>query len=413
MPNKRPLQELQSLQGSSRTKRSKPRGGLGEGLDSECTPTSSCIQLWSPPHKQLKNTSKGKENEDGQFVLGRRSRRRKESSAGLSWDHLPDELLLRVLLHLRLQDLVRVSAVCMRWRRLAFDRCLWSSVDLEGLVHAGPALQQVLKIGVSRLRCPRCCVEELRLADAGPLPVTHMDLSSSIIPTPALEGVLRRCTLLQCVSLEGLQLSDSIMASLASNPGLLQLNLSGCSGFSAAPLGAMLRSCSSVTQLNVSWCHFTADHVKSVVDNVTPAVTRLNLSGYRESLSLDDVKVLVDRCPHIQTLDLSDCTLLTAESFPVLKQLPSLQHLSLSRCYHIHMAALTDVGRTFPSLALLDVFGLGQDAHLPGLKKQMPHIGVNSRPFSGVARPTPAGRLPGTPADRAMWGGRCRLRFRL
>lgn len=37
----------------------------------------------------------------------------------------------------------------------------------------------------------------------------------------------------------------------------------------------------------------------------------------------------------------SDSTLLMADSFPVLKQLKRLQHLSLSRCYHIHLAALT------------------------------------------------------------------------
>lgn len=37
----------------------------------------------------------------------------------------------------------------------------------------------------------------------------------------------------------------------------------------------------------------------------------------------------------------SDSTLLMADSFPVLKQLKYLRHLSLSRCYHIHLAALT------------------------------------------------------------------------
>ncbi|CAN9504672.1 unnamed protein product [Ophioblennius macclurei] len=411
MPNKRPLQDqlCRSLQGSGRIKRSKPTGVLGEGLESECTPTSSCVQLRAPLPKQQRLTCKGKENDQSQFVLGRRSRRKKEPGTGLSWDHLPDELLLRVLMYLRLQDLVRVSVVCMRWRRLAFDKCLWSSVDLEGLIHAGPALQQVLKFGTCRLRCPRSCVEELEITDTSPLQITHIDLSSSIIHTSTLESILRRCTLLKCVSLEGLQLSDTVISCLASNPALQQLNLSGCSGFSATPLSAMLSSCSSLTQLNMSWCHFTSEHVKSVVQHVTPAVTHLNLSGYRECLTLEDVKVLVERCPRIQTLDLSDCTLLTADSFPVLQRLPSLLHLSLSRCYHIHMAALTDVGQTFPALSLLDVFGLGQDAHLPGLKKEMPHVGINSRPFSSVARPTPAGPS----GDSAMWSRRCRLRFRL
>lgn len=36
----------------------------------------------------------------------------------------------------------------------------------------------------------------------------------------------------------------------------------------------------------------------------------------------------------------SDSTLLMADCFPVLKQLKHLQHLSLSRCYQIHLAAL-------------------------------------------------------------------------
>lgn len=36
----------------------------------------------------------------------------------------------------------------------------------------------------------------------------------------------------------------------------------------------------------------------------------------------------------------SDSTLLTADSLLVLKRLQKLLHLSLSRCYHIHLAAL-------------------------------------------------------------------------
>lgn len=109
--------------------------------------------------------------------------------------------------------------------------------------------------------------------------------------------------------------------------------------------------CYRIEQLNVSWCQFTNNHVKSVVNHVSATVTHLNLSGYRDGLTLDgeiltafnddcipyffyikrqvlfeekaayyssvdvasnnfalslflDVKVLVTRCPDIQTLDL-------------------------------------------------------------------------------------------------------------
>lgn len=43
----------------------------------------------------------------------------------------------------------------------------------------------------------------------------------------------------------------------------------------------------SLEQLNVSWCDFNNDHVKSVVHNVSSGITHFNLSGYRESLTLD------------------------------------------------------------------------------------------------------------------------------
>ncbi|TNN36328.1 S-phase kinase-associated protein 2 [Liparis tanakae] len=413
MPQHGPLQDLpcRSLQGSvsARAQRTSKRRakGLSDGLDAECTPTE-LIQQRAPLRKQQRLG--GKENEGGPFVLARRSRRKRESpSADLSWDQLPDELLLRILCYVPLQDLLRAAAACRRWRRLAFDESLWHSVDLEGLTHAGPALRQVLKTGVRMLRCPRSFVEELQFTGTGPLQLVVVDLSSAVIPTSSLESILCRCRQLEYLSLEGLQLSDSVLSALSLNTDLLQLNLSGCSGFSAPALAELLQSCSSIQQLNIAWCDFSNAHVKSVVDGVSARVTHLNLSGYRENLTLDDVKVLVTRCPHIETLDLSDSTLLMADSLPVLRQLKALLHLSLSRCYHIHLAALTDLEKTLPALGLLDVFGIVSGSHLSSLKKEMPRVAINSRPFSGVARPTPASK----PGCCVMWSRKCRLRVRL
>ncbi|XP_047425199.1 S-phase kinase-associated protein 2 isoform X2 [Mugil cephalus] len=396
---------------NNRIKR-KSRDWLSEGLDTECNAPTELIQQWSPCHQHQQLLSKDKENE-GKFILARRSRRRKQSKLGISWNHLPDELLLAIFFYLPLQDLLRISVVSKRWHRLVFDECLWHSVDLEGLTHMGPALQQVLKTGVRRLRCPRAFVEELHFTVPVPLQIVQLDLSSSIIPTSALECIICHCRQLEYLSLESQQISDKIINSLAMNTNLLQLNLSGCSRFSAPALADMLKSCSSIEQLNISWCGFNNDHVKSVVYNLSSRVTHLNLSGYRENLTLNDLKVLVDRCPQIQTLDLSDSTLLMADSFHVFKHLKCLLHLSLSRCYNIHLAALSNLGKMVPTLCLLDVFGLIQDNHLPSLKKEMPHISINSRPFSSVARPTPTSWFIGSPSGRIMWSRMCRLRFTL
>ncbi|KAI2651378.1 S-phase kinase-associated protein 2 [Labeo rohita] len=270
---------------------------------------------------------------------------------GLCWDSLPDELLLGILSRLSLQDLLRTSRVCKRWHRLAFDESLWHSVDLVGKAQLDAELGQVLSAGALRLRCPHTC----------------------IVQTSVLEDILSRCKHLQNLSLEGLVLSDSII---------------------------------QIEEMNVSWCDFNNLHVQAIASNVPSSITQLNISGYRQNLTMEDVKAIVKTCPNLSNLDLSDSVLVTTDSFPVLEQLSSLKHLGLSRCYQIHPASLIDFEK-FPNLQTLEVFGLIQDSYLPILCKGLPHIQINTQPFSTVARPTSASKK-----DRTIWGMHCRLVYK-
>lgn len=69
----------------------------------------------------------------------------------------------------------------------------------------------------------------------------------------------------------------------------------------------------------------------------------------------------------------------------------------------------SDLGQVFPFLTLLDMFGVVHSSHMAALKKDIPRISINTKPFSSIARPTPAGR----PGEASMWYQRCRLRFKL
>ncbi|KAL2076670.1 hypothetical protein ACEWY4_027733 [Coilia grayii] len=408
---RRTLQELpclnETLDGSLLASQSSKRQKRTACLDAENTP-QELIQNWSPPHKHPRVAAdKGKENEENVFVLARRPRRRRDS-LGACWDRLPDELLLRILSCLSLRDLLRTSRVCKRWHQLSFDESLWQSVDLEGKVRLGNALGQVLSAGALRLRCPHTSIGEPCFNHKEQLRVQHMDLTGCTVSPEIIHDIMSRCTKLQNLSLEGLALSDSILQSLAKNPQLVRLNLSGCSGFSSETLAEMLRSCTRLSELNVSWCDFTSDHVRAVVSNVTPTISQLNLSGYRQNLVLDDVRRLVERCPDLVSLDLSDSVLLTVDSFPVLQKLPSLRHLGLSRCYQILPAALLYFEQ-FPQLHTLEVFGMVPDpADLTGLMKDLPRLRLNSQRFTSIARPSPSWRNTGY-----MWGLTCRLVYRL
>ncbi|XP_063068275.1 S-phase kinase-associated protein 2 [Engraulis encrasicolus] len=377
-------------------------------LDAENTP-QELIQNWSPPHKHPRVAAdKGKENDENVFVLARRPRKRRDS-LGACWNRLPDELLLRILSCLSLKDLLRTSRVCKRWHQLSFDESLWHSVDLEAKVRLGNAVGQALSAGAQRLRCPHTSIGEPHFSHKETLRVQHLDLSGCIVPPEIIHDITSRCTKLQNLSLEGLTLSDGIIQSLAQNPQLVRLNLSGCSGFSPNPLAEMLKSCTRLNELNISWCDFTRDHVRVVVNNVTPTITQLNLSGYRQNTYFDDIRCLVVRCPNLVSLDLSDSVLLTVDTFPLLQQLSSLRALGLSRCYQILPAALLYFEQ-FSRLETLEVFGLLPDPNdLSGLVKELPHLRINTQRFTTIARPSPSARSHNPPA---MWGLTCRLVYR-
>ncbi|XP_068127947.1 S-phase kinase-associated protein 2 [Hyperolius riggenbachi] len=365
--------------------------------DTENTPQDQ-IMMMTPPQKHKKQKEK-----DDTFVIARRPRAAKTSPPGISWDALPDELLLGILSCLPLTDLVRVSRVCKRWNRLSCDESLWYSMDLTGKHLADGVIGNLLLLGVAVIRCPRSCIGEPMFKDIRPLRLQHADFSNCTVSIDALRSIISRCHKLHNLSLEGLELTDDILCAIAQNSDLVRLNLGGCYGFSASMLSHMLKSCTRLDELNLSWCDFTAGHVKSAVTDLPRRLTQLNFSGYRQNLLLADVETLVQQCPDLTSLDLSDSVMLTTECFPALYRLPHLQHLGLSRCYQICPASLLELGKSMP-LRTLSAFGIVTDSSLQLLKESLPHIKINCSFFSTIARPT-----TGHKRNRDIWGIKCKL----
>ncbi|XP_008930360.1 S-phase kinase-associated protein 2 [Manacus vitellinus] len=340
------------------------------------------------------------------FVIVRRPWLLREAEPGVSLDALPDELLLAIFAYLPLKDLLKVSVICKRWHRLSFDESLWQTLDLTGGNLLPGVLGHLLPAGVTVFRCPRACIGNPLFKTTELLRLQYLDLSNCTMSVADLQSILCLCERLQNLSLEGLVLSDNIIKSIARNPNLIRLNLCGCSGFSAEALEMMLSSCSALEELNLSWCAFTATHVKAAVSHVTSEITQLNLSGYRENLQIADVKTLVERCPFLVHLDLSDSMMLKPECFQYFRRLMFLQHLCLSRCYQISPAALIELGE-IQTLKTLQVFGIVTDSSLQLLEEALPAVKINRSHFTPIARPT-----VGSKKDHEIWGIKCRLTLR-
>ncbi|NWH46907.1 SKP2 protein, partial [Fregata magnificens] len=377
-------------------------------LGNENTPQDLLASPPCPPQKRQKVKEKEKD-----FVIVRRPRLLREAESGISWDALPDELLLAIFAYLPLNDLLKVSLICKRCRLLSFDESLWQALDLTGRNLLPGVIGQLLPAGVTVFHCPRSCIgnplfktsNNLPFSFFGPLRVQHMDLSNCTVSVADLQSILCWCERLQNLSLKGLVLSDNIIKSIFKNPSLMQLNLCGCSGFSAEALELMLSSCSMhLEELNLSWCDFTATHVKAAVNHVTSKVTQLNLSGYRQNLQIsDNVKTLVERCPSLVHLDLSNSVMLKPECFQYFHQLLFLHHLCLGRCYRISPTALVELGE-IPTLKTLQVFEVVTDSSLQLLKETLPDMKINCSHFTTVTRPT-----VGSKNNHEIWGIRCRL----
>ncbi|NWR77896.1 SKP2 protein, partial [Centropus unirufus] len=354
---------------------------------------------FSPPLKRQKTREVEKD-----LDLGYQPRRPQEAESGVSWDALPDELLLSIFACLPLRDLLLgVSLTCKRWHNLSMDECLWQSLDLAAANLAPGVIGQLLPAGVTIFRCPRSSIRSPLFKTDRPLRLQHMDLSNCTVSVGALESILCRCKRLQNLSLEGLVISDLIMTSIAENPNMTRLNLCGCSGFSPETLGLMLSNCFMLQELNLSWCDFTCFHVRVAVNTITATITQLNLSGYRQNLQISDVKILVERCPLISNLDLSDSVMLKPECFQYLRQLSFLEHLALSRCYQISPASLLEFAR-LRTLKTLQVFGIVSYCSLRLLRETFPHIDINASCFTNIARPS-----YGIEDRRMIWGMKCRL----
>ncbi|XP_049651527.1 S-phase kinase-associated protein 2 isoform X2 [Accipiter gentilis] len=335
-------------------------------LGNENTPQDLLVSLPCPPQKRLKVKEKD-------FVIARRSRLLQEADSGVFWDTLPDELLLAIFAYLPLNDLLKVSLVCKRWHCLSFDESLWQSLDLTGRSLLPGVIGQLLPAGVTVFRCPRSHIGNPLFKTSKPLRVQHMDLSNCTVSAADLQSILCRCEKLQNLSLEGLVLSDDII---------------------------------KLEELNLSWCDFTATHVKAAVNHVASKVTQLNLSGYRQNLQIPDIKTLVERCPFLVHLDLSDSVMLKPECFQYFHRLFFLQHLCLSRCYQISPAALVELGE-IPTLKTLQVFGIVTHRSLQLLRETLPNMKINCSHFTSIARPT-----VGSKKNREIWGIKCRLTLR-
>jgi F-box and leucine-rich repeat protein 1 (S-phase kinase-associated protein 2) len=78
------------------------------------------------------------------------------------------------------------------------------------------------------------------------------------------------------------------------------------SGLSCDGAVTLVKACQRLTELNLSWTGLTESAFDAISTELAASLTKLNISGHRESLRDVHIENIVDRCPNLTDLDVSD-----------------------------------------------------------------------------------------------------------
>nr|XP_029723559.1 S-phase kinase-associated protein 2 [Aedes albopictus]XP_029723565.1 LOW QUALITY PROTEIN: S-phase kinase-associated protein 2-like [Aedes albopictus] len=341
---------------------------------------------------------------DEQFFLYR-----KPTVKAIMEDHfvrLSDEIILHIFRFLPKKTLIRCGQVSKRFNQVSLDETLWTRLDLSCRSLREGALGRVISRGTVILRLAQAHVSNpvFQCGSVDPCYETKLqflDLSMCSIERETLRELLSRCRSLRKLSLENVPVDTECCREIACNVNLEALNLTMCEGLEYFNVSLMVKKLTKLHSLNISWTQLSRSTVDYVVTHVTPSLLRLNMAGCRNSMTDDALQKLVDRCPDLVELDLSDCTHLTSQAMKMVCKLKNLEYLSLSRCYNINVTSYLQLSELKP-LQFLDVFGLLSEPALAMLQTSFPGVGINKFMHSSVARPTVGSRRT------SIWGMRTR-----
>jgi len=316
------------------------------------------------------------------------------------FNQMSDEVVLHVFKWLHKGTLARCSLVCKRWFRLSIDESLWRRLDL-GLATVPPGVVgQVMSRGCVVLRLARATVQSniftscLSGLPTFPTPnmdtsrLQYLDLSMASVSPSCLELMLSHCSVLKNLALESCTITDPTCAAISFNSSLTILHLGQVEGLTTLGVSRILSSCTGLVELNLGWTSLSSQAVQAVCILLRPTLRRLCLSGNRDTLLDTHIETLLEKCPNLRELDVSDSTKLTAVSLNlIVEKLGYLESLSTSRCYGISPSSYLILS-SCPTLLYLNVFGLLRDAAMVELRQRLKGIEINKFLFTSVARPT-------------------------
>ncbi|XP_069132139.1 F-box/LRR-repeat protein 2-like [Argopecten irradians] len=284
-----------------------------------------------------------------------------------NFDMVPNEILLKIFSYLEVLELCRrISPVCRRWRKLAYDPSLWYLLDLNW----NPRLSSVdLCWIIRRLGC----IRKLQLQNRQVLSLPEVAIFTEFCPmlidvdlgfcspcsAEILECFIANCEHLERINVEGCDMvADECCKILAKAKNLKHLNFSHCliTDFGVSHLA---RNLSQIVSLNIDGIGWISDRsITTLVEHQHKHLRWLDIDG----IELTDKSLeAIASCEGLERLTVSFCELFTDAALQEIKKMKNLTCLALKKGIELTNAGIIDLfsSDTLANLTSLDLSDCG------------------------------------------------------
>ena len=276
-----------------------------------------------------------------------------------SFQDSPDEVILKVIKYLDINELVKFGEVSKRMRAISNDKSLWQKMNLSRdrpswsdefdvptkfvkmVIENGCQYLSLhhVKVGTPRVtsREPISMKSEEHLLLEKASNLRYLDLKYCGTHVLISEEILSSCHLLQKLSMASIIITSKIIRSICYQNGrtLHTLDLSFCSGLNLESIQEITKNCVGLKNVDLFATGLSIDSINFLVNNLTPEVEKLAL-GFLPNLKDEHVKALVARCKKLSVLNLKHSAISNKSLTYIIENLQhSLEKLNVRFCYSI------------------------------------------------------------------------------
>ena len=228
-------------------------------------------------------------------------------------DDMPDEIILKIFTFLDIREILKCGQVSQRIRAISNDESLWLQLNFfQGHVPY-ELIEKAVENGCRYLSLAFACLYPKY--SKIPLNLKYLELSQhsenepDTLEVPGYYRILQNCHSLEKLAMENLILDSEDIKLVGKNgPTLKVLNLADIRLWTSQLLKAiqkLFKNCVELIELNFSnsW-NFKNEVFTAIAHNLTPKILKVDLSC-NTNLKDEHVKTLVKRCTKIVELNLS------------------------------------------------------------------------------------------------------------